>query len=730
MALVQKNLWPDGEQIPDDYIRNIFRPPPGAPPAFHRSSLVIGARGAGKTTLFRYHKEEVHSGIALHINLVTVLDSITKETSQGILAFQIAKNLELPIIGKSISLLALNIVDRLFKKGISPPKGPFFDCLPKQFLENSKKFNLKWIDNVKRKVANYSVYLFNELPGISPLSYCISSLGESCLNMGKPLLLLLDRADMVIASSLIPLFDLLDQSSQYIALLAMRPCPAGETIANITNVVAGDHYDVIHLGQNPRSSDWVNFVESAVKAQLPNYESIPHDIKKLVISISRDSIRTALELFARYPSTNDASARDKLLNAIEDLRDNQILGAQKTLQNYHPDFHRMIREIREEAIRINGKITGPLYLNFDQNTQRSFFESKSKLSRFVQLALRSGSFCMPEGKRWIPGQYLSKVEITPLLCWEKGYDFWVIDSAAPTIITRKENEIFRSSGGPKKATKIFVAYRMDFPESRNFKMNLENKIKEHHNQDLSQLEIIDGGVPAGTNWPIAIRDRIKKSKVVIGDVTGMRSDVIFELGFAYGLNKVIIPVVSEKSHIPILPKWLGATQVGTFGDNAGMSSLLIDIVAQLSDTETLRIPRPPKPVPGLAVWLRCLSWNEHAIKQFESTARKEGLKSEIIMDGLPDGKVLNRAVSATLLVVCFDGTESDTFMHYICGAAASKPKDGSGTLLKRILILEEPNCKKGTLIAESLKRCQDFVQIIQLNQVIDGTIKFAQYYRS
>jgi len=85
--------WIDGEKIPDERVREIFRQPPGGPETFYRSSLVIGSRGVGKTTLLRYLKS-IHEGIAVHISLHAELSSLTKQTGLGPMAFDFSRDLE------------------------------------------------------------------------------------------------------------------------------------------------------------------------------------------------------------------------------------------------------------------------------------------------------------------------------------------------------------------------------------------------------------------------------------------------------------------------------------------------------------------------------------------------------------------------------------------------------------------------------------------------------------
>ena len=70
-----KPPWVEGEKIPGERVRDIYRPSPGVPSEFYRSSLVIGSRGAGKTTLFRY-QNEMHEGVAVYVSLFEELASI------------------------------------------------------------------------------------------------------------------------------------------------------------------------------------------------------------------------------------------------------------------------------------------------------------------------------------------------------------------------------------------------------------------------------------------------------------------------------------------------------------------------------------------------------------------------------------------------------------------------------------------------------------------------------
>ena len=337
---------------------------------------------------------------------------------------------------------------------------------------------------------------------------------------------------------------------------------------------------------------------------------------------------------------------------------------------------------------------------------------------------------MPNGERWVPGLKVREVELPPLLLWEKGDRFWPSAVAQYSPTEWSEEQAFRTFRGSAPPLSIFVAYRMNFNESRKFRDDLEQALKSHPH--LLQLQVKDGRVPLGAKWADAIRTRIKKSKAVVADVTGMRGDVLFEVGFAYGLRKVVIPVVANSEAWHTLPSWLAATQIGDYSSESGILSIVSSIAAHLSDPEFSKVDRPPEPVPGLAVFFRPLDWNSQARAEFETAALQEGLRPEVVEQGSQYEHIIRRAAGASLLVASLDGTDVDSLTHYICGAIISRPNAGYGPRLlpRTILLLTPPERDPSQLIADSLTRCQTSAQTIGADHVREQTLAFGQKYRS
>ncbi len=714
----------DGEKIPDERIREIFRKPPGLVFPFTRSCLIVGSRGVGKTTLFRYQKS-LHDvdGIALHISLSTVFASLTRETGLGPLTVDVPNELEPLIIGKASSQLAIEITKRLEKRRIKIPFDLLCECLP-----TNVHYPKEDLIQLERLIAKMSVVEFSGIAETEPLIDFVSEVASICQKNLRPLLLLFDRADMVVAPSIVPILQMLDQSAGFIALVAMRPSPVGQAVANIPSI-AGDHYGVVHLGSNPRSEEWLQFAEGAIRAQIGSViDSIPQPIRRGIHLICRDSLRNSLELVARYlsadSSANDGELRrfEALENAIDELRENQLAAGQRTLQKYHPNFRGLVSQLRAEAIA-NTACPGPIILSVEKDPPASLFEGVSKVDRFIDEGLRSGCFCLPADAMWTPGLHPSELEIPQLLTWRKGDDLWNGQTPQFTKISRRERDVLGTFAGAKKMPSIFVAYRMNVPESKLFRSDFEEAVQLR--RELSDFRVLDGHVPAGTSWASEIRKRIKDAKVLVGDVTGMSSEVMFELGFGYGLRKTTVPVVARPAAVSELPQWLGATQMGHYSDKAGIGGILSDIASHVSDPEFSRPQKAPAPIPSLAVWLRLLEWNENASQQFVQICRKLSIKHEIYDDSNFDETTLRRAASASLLVVSLDGREADSFIHYVCGAVVAHPNVGPGKRLqRRILVIERPNQQSRGFIADSLRRCQPTVRVITLEDVAHQTSVF------
>jgi len=724
-------LWHEGEKIPDEELTRIFQRPPSVPPYFGRSALVVGSKGAGKTTLLRYQKE-IHEGVAIHLSLATELASLSKQAAVGPLTLHTKSTQDELLIGKTISLLALSISERLSRKGLEPPWNALRDCLPSDFTRRRPKNIPNWIRKAKLRISRASLKDFSTLPDTRPLVTFLAEMGNVTYEEKGPLLLLLDRADLVVPTALVPVLELLDQSPGFVVLLATRPGHGGATLARLEATGGpGDQYDVIHLGLRPRSDEWLDFMYRAVAAQLQgaNIGSVASSTRDGVLFLARDSLRTALEAFSRGLLAGDGN-EVHLRKALVDLRELQLNAVQSKVRPHHPEFRRLVTETRKREMERSNGIRGPVTVSVATDLQPTLFNFPTELALFMEAGLRSAGFCMPEGRIWLPGLIPDEVEIPPLLLWDPEDAFW--DRQAPSQVEPlrySRSAFLKTRGGPPPSPTIFIAFRMDSPRSIAFRRNLEQEVSEH--PALRRCEITDGRVVIGEDWAPMIRERISRAKLVVGDATGLRPEVVFELGFAYGLNTPVLPVV-ESLELSEIPFWLRSKQIGTYDSTEQLREIVASIETHLVDPKFFTTTRQTPPVPNLAIWLGNTDWEEKAADQFTTSLNRAGLKVERYSESSPAEEVLRRATIATVLGVTMAGTSHDAFAHFVCGAVAARPNSGYGQkkLPRRILVLEDSTGDGPSFTAEGLSRCIDTVTICHPTEVASGLASFLDAFRS
>ena len=717
-------FWPDGEKIPDEQLRKVYRHPPLAPQRFHRGALVVGARGAGKTTLLRYQKE-THSGIAIHVALNTELASLSKQTALGPLAPNTTAAQEELIGNKATSLLALSVSERLTSKRVPIPWNALRHCLPTQYFPSGSRPGTGILPSLKTQISRAPLDDFADIPRTRPLVAFLSELGSRCEKQGEPLLLLFDKADLVIPAALIPVLETLDQAAGYVAVVATRPGHGGISLARFSgSISAGDHYDLVYLGLWPRSIEWVDFLLAAIEAQpgIGSLATIPGEIRDAVVALSRDSVRVGLEAFAHIQA-DPAKARDQLSRALTEIRERQLVAAQTVLRERHPDFLHLIQQARRRVIADQGEVAGPVALRIEPRNGGTLFESASEITPFLESALRSAALCMPAGQMWVPGLSLQSVEIPPHLIWEKTDPLWSTTTFKSAEVVFRETEIFKKAGGPAPPPSIFIAYRMKNPESRRFRDSLAKALTQH---PTLKCRVEDAGrIPVGKKWAPQVREMIKRSKLVVGDVEGLRPEVLFELGFANGLKTPVLPVVSGLE-IKDIPYWLRSTQLGSYSSGPGIAEIVGSIETYMAQSGKAGTPRSP--VSSLVVWLRRFAWNESAFDQLKTAARREGISFEAFEETDSEDVIIEKAYLSTFLIISLDGTDWDGFGHFVCGTALSKPFAGYSAkrLDRRIVILEPPTVQTKKFTAEGVSRCSETVVVTKPDKLLSEFERFLE----
>jgi hypothetical protein len=742
-----ERLWVEGEHIPRNRLASVFRGPPGVPTRPPRSALIIGSRGAGKTTFLR-HLGLLHEGVAVKLSLGSDMASISLEVAKGHLATDSGEAEEEGIVGKTVALAAAWLAERATKNGILLEPSVLLAAVPSDVAgRKAQTLNVTNIGKIRSRIDEADVDRFTRLAKGRALQQFANTLGEACEEQGKgPLLILLDRGDNVVPACLAAVFQLLDQSDSYTAVAAMRPGPSPppQLVDTPASAAAGDHYDVFMLGARPRSAQWVSFVEESLRAQqqlADGLDRMPLELVRGVLMLSRDSVRVAIEVLGRVLQAAPAqTAEDAALDALEDLAANLQLSAKTLLRQFNPDVGGLFRQLREDVRAQGGSIANPCVLSV-RGPRQSLLETTTDVDRFLAVGLRSGAFCLPEGASWAPGHLPLEVEVHPMMLWQRSDGIPQASAASEAVrLSKKSREVLGGGGGPAKAS-VFCAYRMQRRTSSDFLEALTREVRRHPALSSAGIAVTNGKTDPGERWASTIRNRIKKAKAVVADVTDMRPDVVFEVGFAYGCSTPVVPAVETASARARVPFWLTDMQVAAFSEPNGLASIINRLIKILSDPRGSR-RGPPKPAPGIVVWLRPRGWNLEALEQARGTCGREGLVLEIyespedvpLDSPVPDAddvavqEVIDKAARANLLVVHLDGGRADDLMHYVAGAVAARPKTASDGAARRVLVVQQPGVPSNDLAADSLSRVTEVVRLIPQAHLQDQIRKFAQSY--
>lgn len=693
--------WLDGERIPEKVFLDVFRRPPDISFPFYRSTLVIGSRGSGKTTLLRAI-EHFHKGVALSFKLTPVFGAIPRAFGTGRSSLHVPERYVAPMAGMAISIFALRLAEQLLMRGIAPPHRDILNCLPESHQRIPEFTDGMQIRGLLSGLSLAPPSTFDGIYGRKPLLNLLPAVADACQSNEGDLLILMDKTEQVPAPALLPLLELLDQSEGYLAVLSLRPGHGGRLFSRVTTGFPGDHFSLCQLGMLPYSTDWHRFVKEAIQAQKPALEErIPEATLLWMLTVSRDSVRHALELVASY--LNAASDPDAMADqTLGHIRHDTETAAESLIRDLGMSFSDFIKRARQEARPTEFVPGRPLVAEIlpSDATLKLVHTLSDDTAAAIELALRTGAASLPSGDKWIPGGDNSRFELPPYVTWRKGDSRADLVQGKERVFTSKETQAFCPSGFPghERRPKVFIAFRMS-PKGEKFRDNLRSALNDR--PDLN-LDTIDGHVGSGLRWPDEVRKRIRSSAIVVGDLTGPRSDVLFELGFAYGLQKHVILATEDAENRQALPEFLRQYQITDY--SPGMKDIVGDIEERIKQIRKQPPERPPSGVPDRAVMLDSTRDARRA-EIFEAEARRSGLRPHIISQLGEPSDQLRIAASAGLLCMFPDGGRVDDLAHFAAGAVVAKPRIGR-TLKRKILVRSGSlESKTSSPVAHSLLFC-------------------------
>lgn len=735
----EPDYFPDGEKIPEKDLARIFRWPPEMRAAPKRNTLVVGARGSGKTTLFRYLASQ-HSGLAIHLNLMQEFQSIEKRADAAIPEPEPGSLAHSRIAGMAVSLIALAIADACCQSASGLDASELMPCLPRSVRRPGRFLDAQVVEDLREATTSSQDDEFAALYQNNRLKQFVEHVASASSREGSQLLLLLDRPESTSAAALDPAVRLLDQSARYVALLGVRPAFLSPTVAHGHGLPrSGDHYEVVQLGTSPRSSAWQTFMHESVAAQFPNVlESYPTSTREHLIWLARDSARTAVQIVYNIQSRASGSFSERFEQAAKMERDAQLTMCRSNLQSYHHDFGAVIADTRSRA-NAGGVLTGPVVVDWTP-AKEELFPELSRTERLITEGLRLGALCMPEGESWTPGLRQRRVEFPPLFMWKPGTAFASGSLTRPVPLHQDESELWASKGRPRAMT-VFIVFDPHSDTGGSFRQSFEDHATERSR--LGNLTVRDAQFDGDGAFRDESWDSIRGSRIIVADLTSWSPSTLYQLGFAWGLGKPIIPAVhGPTAHIPV-PEWLTTIPLQYFGNDLDLGQLVDRLASMLGSRTETKLQNRTHGAPGLLIWINPSPQDVSLVEAVEHVVARELLhpaksvdvpKTASVVESLASSPSADEVMAANLLVAWLDGTAADAYLAFVCGALSADPMVGgipmgnhwAHGMPRRALVIERPGA--GTkAMADVVRQCP-IARIVRSSDLISHVEEFARDY--
>jgi hypothetical protein len=221
---------------------------------------------------------------------------------------------------------------------------------------------------------------------------------------------------------------LLDQTNTFTAIVATRPGAMGlNQSLSPDSPVPGDHYAIQHLGCEPYSSEWNDFQLAALKSWIPmSLAAVPKTERQLLLRLSRDSLRCALELVHSSIDEHGEFQWSRTLECLNTLRIVLLDSIQGQLRHLKSDISGFLNQIRSKH---GNEFFLPVCIALEPTSTPALFEVGRSLrdmtrdEKFVQLALRTGLLTTLDGVAWHPYASVEAAEVFPVFLWREG-DRW------------------------------------------------------------------------------------------------------------------------------------------------------------------------------------------------------------------------------------------------------------------------------------------------------------------
>lgn len=705
----------DAERYDNEQIRRRFVEPPGISLEFPRSTLVVGRRGSGKTMLLRAvalrHQE---LGVVAHEDLRLLLADLREETgTSGWSVKGIAASLEPRITAKSLAIVGVWLAREAERAGAQIDYETVRRVLPRE-----RRNPVDNLDDLREDVAAIPYEQFQNPSARNAFSTLCHHLWEATWHDGE-LLVVLDRAEDIPYPAFAAVLALLDQGPLK-AVVATRPGPmwAGAEFGEVATIPS-DHYDVKHLGFDPYSVAWHDFIGSVLGAATPQvHDAVRPQIQAMQL-VCRDSVRDLLDVAINSVDPESQTFRRGRMEArIRSLQINHTKAAHAMLRHLDVDLeHKVLPRLRDRAAAESGEVRYPVTLQFVSQDRALRFEAArtlgaSRLEKFFALGLRSGLLTLRPGVPWHPNMQMIDAEVAPIYLWQPG-DPWSGDVPPIEIL---EEELFPEEA-QSDPVHVFAAYPFD-THGPNLREWLVSRFGAIHR--LRGVQVDDGRVELGAFWPDEVRDRIRDCGLLVLDLSLPGKELFFEYGFAHGAHRPVLPVVTRDIHRNQLPDWMQSVRVAVL-DDQNDENKLIDLIGEIVSQE--RHPsRGSTAVPG-RVAFRLFGSNDAWLPRFESAALGSGLEVDRSVPRRKDRSHESPRggpyVHSSLALLELTGGPEDHFANYVAGRFVAQPHAGESRerLVRQVVLCAEDAARAAEWAAASARFASDVVQVVSFDEV-------------
>ena len=416
----------DADKMSTEQLTEAHVPHPGIPRAFVRSCLVIGSRGAGKTFVLRHRRHTAHPD-AIYISLQKTLRSLASDAGVGGRTVIYPPDLAATLTSKAMAILATTISQRVAERGL--PEHVVVDALrpllPRGIQPLSGASDLPAI----AKAVNGS--RLDEWP--EPARHLLFDFIEQVYELTSgSLALFFDRADDAPLPALSLVLGLLDQSLPCLVVVAARPSVSRVLAGGFDpTLIAGDHYDVFHLGSQPYAEAWRTFLLESLTRFLAVNEVLGVPVSELswLPHFARDSIRDALLLAQAISTAGGSNSLDARREVLLNVRAQRIDRARTALHPAVSDFAAFTRLVQRRCAKALDGPPLPVVLRLGDASlqpQLSLLPAGQDRRTLTLLdGMRAEAFHYPPGTLWTPYEIPTRVELAPLLAWNGRNDKWI-----------------------------------------------------------------------------------------------------------------------------------------------------------------------------------------------------------------------------------------------------------------------------------------------------------------